>query len=113
MISEIKTLADLLIRLFSERQKNRDYLIKEIATPAYETTKRIVDTYRELLTQSMKAANTTEKKDFDEYIDSLKRVRDSYITERQSLLAIAGSSPIYTNKMNSICEKVSHYLLKT
>ncbi len=87
MISEIKTLTDLIIRLFSERQKNRDQIINSIVTPAYETTKGIVDSYRELLTKA--AAQATNKNEFNVIVETLLDIRNSYITERQAILAIA------------------------
>lgn len=89
MISDIKAVADLLLQLFTERKKNREQLVDKIVTPAYEKTKGIVDVYRELLIQAVEAANAEQKEDFEDRVDSLKKLRNAYISERLSISAIA------------------------
>ncbi len=89
MISDIKSVADFIIQLFSERQKNREHLIKEVVDPLYKKTKEIVDAYRELLSQAVSAINTQKNEELNDCLIKLKKVRDAYITERQSVYAIA------------------------
>ncbi len=88
-VFDIKTIADLVIQLFSERQKNREQLITEVIDPLYDKTKIIVESYRQLLARAVRAAKSSSDTEFEACICDLKRIRDSYITERQSVTAHA------------------------
>jgi hypothetical protein len=89
MFSEIKTLSDLFIKLFSARAEGRSKLLAGSVTPMYETTMVIVTAYRDLIEKAKHAADTADPRMLALHIAQLAQLRASYLAQRQAVLALA------------------------
>lgn len=89
MVSDIKALSDLFIRLFSEREGRHTKLLANTITPMFETTMAIVTAYRIVILKARMAASTVDREKLDPYINELREMRVSYLAQRQSVSAVA------------------------
>lgn len=88
MVGEIKIIGDLLINLLKDRDKDKKRIITDIIDPLYNSIKIVVNEYRKMLSKIIDVSEEWNEKELNKLYKELQVIRNSYITERQSLISL-------------------------